>query len=102
MRVLFLVLLSMLAFRSFGQKASKKASQFICECIELKQAQMPEVPFKNLKDTCMGTAMVVHSEGLYKQFKIKETTVESIMQLRDVLIADLKKTCPYFKDYKVN
>lgn len=102
MRVLFLVLLSMLAFRSFGQKASKKASQFICECIELKQAQMPEVPFKNLKDTCMGKGMAVHLKGLYKQYKIKASTFESIMKLHGILIADLKKNCPYFKDYKVN
>jgi hypothetical protein len=98
MRILLLVTFLLLTIKSFGQKSSEKASRDICKCVEKKLPGTDQLHVKDSVNSCFGQAMVVHMDGLHKEFKIKSTTVESIWETRDRLLKILRKKCVYFKE----
>ncbi len=86
----------------YAQKTREVAADQICKCIEEKAANTEQIHLGDSIARCFGDAIAVHIANLKDEFSIKEkgTTVQSVWEVRDSLLAVLEKRCPYFKTTK--
>lgn len=82
----------------YAQKASELTAQEACICIGEKLPQAEPDSYNNTLKKCIADASIKHQEDLYKEHKIKSTTVENIMFLQNEIVEILKKECDMIKE----
>lgn len=78
---------------AFGQKATKKTTKEICQCMDKIDPNAPIEELKRQSEQCITSGIMNNFSGLVKEYKIKDDDSDGAEKMGEAIGLKLVKEC---------